>query len=61
MPCDVPDGNTSCSGGPQPWAVYCCTCDMWLNGSAQFMEHCSGKKHKRNAQAQRLPRPSDSQ
>eukprot|EP00974_Lingulodinium_polyedra_P072466 7013133-Lingulodinium_polyedra.AAC.1 len=34
MPCDAPGDDTGCSGGPRPWAVYCSTCGMWLNGSA---------------------------
>ena len=29
-------------------AVYCSVCKLWLNGPAQFDDHKTGKKHRKN-------------
>lgn len=33
-------------------AVYCETCEMWLNGPQQYEDHRIGKKHKKNCKRQ---------
>eukprot|EP00974_Lingulodinium_polyedra_P014162 1372203-Lingulodinium_polyedra.AAC.1 len=33
------------SSDPCLWALFCSSCDMWINGSEQFLEHKAGKKH----------------
>ena len=37
-------GNVSSETG----AVYCDSCEMWLNGPTQWEDHKIGKKHKKN-------------
>ena len=41
---------------PMPWtepAVYCETCQMWLNGQEQWDDHVGGKKHRKNVRRER--------
>eukprot|EP00974_Lingulodinium_polyedra_P011250 1086142-Lingulodinium_polyedra.AAC.1 len=44
-----------------PWALYCSSCDVWINGSEQFLEHRAGKKHRRKLHAQWQHRPTSDQ
>jgi hypothetical protein len=37
-------------------AIYCPTCEMWLNGRDQYEDHLKGKKHKKNAKRTRAER-----
>ena len=34
-------------------AVYCTTCQMWLNGQKQWDVHSVGKKHRKNMRRER--------
>ena len=41
---------------PMQWtepAVYCRTCQFWLNGQQQWKDHISGKKHRKNVRRKR--------
>ena len=37
--------------------VYCETCEMWLNGDTQWLEHLIGRKHKKNLKRDPGPEP----
>ena len=41
---------------PMQWtesAMYCSTCQFWLNGQQQWEEHLIGKKHRKNVRRER--------
>jgi len=40
-------------------AVWCETCQMWLNGPTQWVDHKIGKKHKKNLRKQSAPQSTD--
>eukprot|EP00974_Lingulodinium_polyedra_P075745 7337396-Lingulodinium_polyedra.AAC.1 len=44
-----------------PGAIFCSSCRMWVNGTAQRVAHVAGKKHSRNADPALQPRSTDDQ
>eukprot|EP00974_Lingulodinium_polyedra_P102450 9920354-Lingulodinium_polyedra.AAC.1 len=53
--------NADPTAAPSAGALYCSSCNMWINGSEQFWEHRTGKKHRRKFRALQQPQPTGDQ
>eukprot|EP00974_Lingulodinium_polyedra_P037688 3615756-Lingulodinium_polyedra.AAC.1 len=42
-------------------AIYCSSCRMWVNGTAQWVSHAAGERHRRNTDPALQPAFTDDQ